>query len=65
MLCYLSAYADKLEEGGEIFPGKEVAKVGGSGGDDGSYSETAFKHPHLHVSVLKFDKKNAKISEIH
>lgn len=64
MLCHLSAYADNLEVDDEIVPGQEVAKVGGSGGDDGYYSETAFAHPHLHVSVIYFPKANAVVSEI-
>ena len=65
MLCHLSMYADNLKEGDDVYPGMTVAKVGGSGGDKGNYSETAFKNrPHLHLSVIKCEKRNELISNV-
>lgn len=64
MLCHLSAYADNLEEGDEIVPGQEVAKVGGSGYSSKKYSEETFKDRyHLHISVLKYDIANIEKDE--
>lgn len=65
MLCHLKSYSENLKEGDEVFPGKEVAKVGTSGGSSGSYSETSFAgSDHLHLSVIKWNTANIKKTDI-
>lgn len=65
MLCHLSAYADNLKEGDDVFPGKEVAKVGCSGIKNDKCNENAFKgKEHLHLSVIQWNKPNVSAKEV-
>ncbi len=63
LICHLSEFGDKIEEGSIIVPGQIVGKTGRSGGKVGTYSYKVFKK-HLHVSVLKYDKPVKSADEL-
>ena len=63
LICHLSEFGDKIEEGSIIVPGQIVGKTGRSGGGVGTYSYKVFKK-HLHVSVLKYDKPVKSADEL-
>lgn len=57
LLCHLKKYPEKIKVGINVCPGDIVAYTGCSGVSDDICSETTFSSaPHLHVSVLKYDK---------
>ena len=57
LLCHLKGYPDDIEVGKEISPGDIIAYTGTSGATSEKCNEDTFKSaPHLHVSVIKYDK---------
>ena len=57
LLCHLSGYPADIAVGNEISPGDIIAYTGTSGATAKKCSEDTFKDaPHLHVSVIKYDK---------
>ena len=57
LLCHLSGYPADIAVGKEISPGDIIAYTGTSGATAKKCSEDTFKDaPHLHVSVIKYDK---------
>ena len=57
LLCHLSGYPSDIAVGKEISPGDIIAYTGTSGATAKKCSEDTFKDaPHLHVSVIKYDK---------
>lgn len=61
LLCHLKGYPDNIKVGGNVCPGDIIAFTGCSGVSKDVCSETTFSAaPHLHVSVLKYEKE-AKI----
>ena len=57
LLCHLNSYPADIAVGKEISPGDIIAYTGTSGATAKKCSEDTFKNaPHLHVSVIKYDK---------
>ena len=58
LLCHLKGYPPEITEDKDVYPGDIIAYTGTSGATNRECSEDTFSNaPHLHVSVLKYDKK--------
>lgn len=61
LLCHLSGYPDNIKVGTDISPGEVIAFTGCSGVSKDVCSESTFEGaPHLHLSVLKYDREAIK-----
>lgn len=57
LLCHLNGYPSEITVGKEISPGDIIAYTGTSGATTTKCSETTFSNdPHLHLSVLEYNK---------